>query len=218
MSKNVVIKATRRDVTGKQVKALRREGRLPAVIYGHNVEPIAISLDAHEASLMLPKLSSSTILTLDVEGEMHETLVREKQRDYVKNRLLHVDFLVISMTEKIRSQVRVDMAGTAPAVKAHEAVIVQNLNQVEVEALPRDLPERYTIDIESLTEIGNAIYVRDLPQSDKVTILTDPDEILVMATGAAPEEIEEPVVVDETAEPEVIERGKQDEDEEGGEG
>lgn len=215
MSKDVVLKATRRNVVGKQVKALRRQGLLPAVIYGHKIEPIAISLDEHDASVLLPKLSSSTVVTIDVEGKKHQALVREKQRDYIKNRLLHVDFQAISMTEKIRTMVRVDLTGTAPAVKEFNAVVVQNLNQVEVEALPRDLPERYTIDLEALTEVGSAIYVRDLPASDKVTILTDPDEAIVVATGAAPEEVEE---VEEEAvegqEPEVIERGKREEEEE----
>jgi large subunit ribosomal protein L25 len=217
MATNVVLKAARRNVTGKQVKALRRQGRLPAVIYGHNIEPLSISLDAHEASLALPKLSASTIVTVDVDGEQHEVLVREKQRDYVKNKLLHVDFQVISMTEMIRALVRIDMQGTAPAVKEHEAVIVQNLNQVEVEALPRDLPERYTISLEGLNEIGDAIYVRDLPASEKVTILMDADEIVVLASGPAPEEVEEEPVTEE-AEPEVIERGgKEEEGEEAGE-
>jgi len=213
MSKNTLIKAAHRSVTGKQVKSLRRQGRLPAVIYGHSVEPIAISLDDHEASLFLPTISSSTIVTIDVDGEQYSALVREKQKDYVKNRLIHVDFQVVSLTEKIRSAVRVDLHGVSPAVKDFEAVIVHSLSQVEVEALPQDLPERYTLEISSLAAVGDALYVRDLPASDKVHILTSPDEIIVVATGAAPEEVEE-APVSSLDEPEVIERGKKEEDEE----
>lgn len=211
MSKNVVLKAARRSVTGKQVKSLRREGRLPAVMYGHSFEPISISLDAHEASLVLPTLSSSTIVTIDLNGEEHAALVREKQKDYVKNRLIHVDFQVVSLTEKIRASVRVDIAGTSPAVKDYNAVIVHSLSEVEVEALPRDLPERYTVDISSLTSVGDALYVRDLPASDKVEILTPADEIIVVATGAAPEEVEGEGE-SQLAEPELIERGKKEEE------
>jgi len=215
MAESKVIKATRRQVTGKQVKVLRREGRLPAVLYGHNIDPLSISMDAHDASLMLASLSSSTILTIDVEGEQHAVLVREKQRDYLKNRLLHVDFQVVSMTEKISASVQIDLHGAAPAVEKFEAVVVQSLNTVHVSALPADLPERIIVDISTLENIGDGIYVRDLGVSDQVEILTDSDEIVVAMTAPAPV-IEEELAEGEgeLAEPEVIERGKQEEDEE----
>ena len=210
----VVLKATRRNVTGKQVKALRRQGRLPAVIYGHSFEPIAISLDEHESSLVIPGLSSSTIVNIDLDGETHAALVREKQRDYISNRLLHVDFQAISLTEKIRTMVQIETHGQAPAVKDFNAVIVTSLSQVEVEALPNDLPERLVVDISALKQIGDTIYVRDLPIADNVTLLTDRDEIVVVATSAAPEEVEEaPAAEEAAAEPEVIERGKKEEEE-----
>jgi len=209
----IVLKATRRNVTGKQVKALRRQGRLPAVMYGHKVDPVSISLDNHESSLILPKVSSSTIVTIDLEGEQHAALVRERQKDPVKGTLVHVDFQVISLTEKIRAAVRIEVHGLSPAVKDYNAVIVNNLTEIEVEALPGDLPERIVVDAGKLAQVGDAIYVRDLPVSDKVEVLTDVDEIVVVATGAAPEEVEE-AEGEAMAEPEVIERGKKEEDEE----
>jgi len=209
----IVLKATRRNVTGKQVKALRRQGRLPAVMYGHKVDPVSISLDNHESSLILPKVSSSTIVTIDLEGEQHAALVRERQKDPVKGTLVHVDFQVISLTEKIRAAVRIEVHGLSPAVKDYNAVIVNNLTEIEVEALPGDLPERSVVDAGKLAQVGDAIYVRDLPVSDKVEVLTDVDEIVVVATGAAPEEVEE-AEGEAMAEPEVIERGKKEEDEE----
>ncbi len=207
-----VLKATRRTVTGKQVKALRRTGQLPAVMYGHHFDPITISLDAHDASLLLADLSSSTILTIDLEGEEHAVLVREKQRDYIKNSLLHVDFQVVSLTEKIRANVRIDLHGEAPAVETFNAVVLHNITNVEVEALPRDLPERIVVDLSGLENIGDAIYVRDLKIADKAEILADPDEIVVVMTAAAPETVEE--AEEGLAEPEVIERGKREEEEE----
>lgn len=209
---NIVLKATRRSVTGKQVKALRRQGRLPAVMYGHKIEPISISLDAHQSSLIIPGLSSSTIVTIDLEGEQHAALVRERQKDYLKNQLVHVDFQVVSLTETIRAAVRINLHGTSPAVKDFNAVIMTNVTEIEVEALPRDLPEHFVIDISRLAAIGDALHVRDLEVSDKVTILTDADEIIVIATGAAPEE-EEVTEGAEGAEPEVIERGKKEDEE-----
>src|SRR5512143_1285037 len=114
---NVVLKAARRDVTGKHVKSLRRQGRLPAVLYGHKFAPIAISLDAHEASLALHGISSSAIVTVELDGEQHAALVRERQRDYVKNTFLHIDFQVVSLTEKIRTMVHIEVHGLSPAVK-----------------------------------------------------------------------------------------------------
>src|SRR5512134_953737 len=105
----VVLKATKRDVIGKQVKAMRRAGKLPAVIYGRRTEPISIALDAHGASLVLGKLTSSSLVTIDLDGTEYPALVREKQRDYIKNRLLHVDFLTVSLTEKLTAYVAIEL-------------------------------------------------------------------------------------------------------------
>lgn len=209
----VVLKASRRDVTGKGVKTLRRQGLLPAVMYGHNFEPVAITLDAHSATLTLNKVSSSTIITIDVDGDQQTVLVREKQRDFLKNQLLHVDFQVVSQNETIRTAVTVELTGTSPAVRDLNGVLVTNLTQVQVEALPRNLPERLTLDISGLDTIGSAIYVRDIVVPSGVTILTDPEEAVAVVTGAAAE-VEEPVEIAEGEEPEVIERGKKEEEEE----
>jgi large subunit ribosomal protein L25 len=208
----VVLKATRRNVTGKQVKGLRRQGRLPGVLYGHGFEPVAISLDAHESSLILPGLSSSAIVTVDLEGEQHAALVRERQKDYIRNAFIHVDFQVVSLTEKLRTMVHIEVHGLSPAVKDFNAVLVNNLTQVEVQALPQDLPERLIVDVANLATIGDAFHVRDLTIPNGVEVLTDPEEIIVVATGAAPEEVEEGAAA-EAAEPEIIERGKKEEEE-----
>jgi large subunit ribosomal protein L25 len=158
----VVLDATKRDVIGKQVKALRREGKLPAVIYGRHTEPIKINLDAHSATLALGKLTSSSLVTIKVDGTEYPALVREKQRDFIKNRLLHVDFLVVSMTEKLRTSVSVHFFGASPAVKDYNAVLVKNLEQLDVEALPTDLPERIDVDISVLARPGDGIRVREV--------------------------------------------------------
>jgi large subunit ribosomal protein L25 len=212
--KNVVLKATRRDAqSGKTVKALRREGYVPAVMYGHNFKPVSILLDAHTANLALAGLSASAIITVELDGTESATLIRERQKDYLKNRLLHVDFQVVSLNETIRAAVNIELTGTSPAVKEHNAVIVTNVSTVNVEALPRDMPQTIQVDISSLEAVGEAIYVRDLVIPSGVTVLTDPEEIVVVATGAAPEEVEEVVAETDAAEPEVIERGKKEDEE-----
>jgi len=213
----VVLKATKRSVTGKQVGQLRRAGELPGVIYGHNFEPTAISLEAHSAGLAIPKLTSSSIVNIELDGKLIPALVREKQKNYIKNVLIHVDFQAVSLTEKIRTAVSIHFHGLAPAIKEYSAIIVHNLSQLDVEALPGDLPERIEVDLGGLTKIGDAIHVRDLSLGDNVAILSDPDVMVAVATATKEEAAEEVVVAAEGAEPEVIEKGKKEEGEEGAE-
>lgn len=213
----VVLKATKRTVIGKQVNALRRAGQLPAVIYGHHVEPIAITLDAHEAGIRLSRVSSSALVTLDVDGKEYPALVRERQRNYVKNVLIHVDFLAVSLTEKLRAKVSISLTGASLAVKDYNAVLVTGLDQLEVECLPQDLPERITLDISGLAQIGDGLHVRDIKLSDKVEVLDDPDEMIVLATAPKVDETEEAAAVAGAveAEPELsVERGKKEDEEE----
>ncbi|MGC8856019.1 MAG: 50S ribosomal protein L25 [Anaerolineae bacterium] len=206
-----VLQGTKRDVTGKQVKALRRQGKLPAVIYGRHVEPLNITLDAHTAQKVLSKVTSSSLVTIVVDGKEYPALVREKQRDFIKGNLLHVDFLAVSLTEKIRATVRVEITGVSPAVKDFNAVLVTNLDELEVECLPGDLPERFVVDISSLAQVGDAIYVRDVIVPQSVRVLNDPDEVVVVATYAKEEE-EAAVAGEGMVEPEVIEKGKKEEE------
>lgn len=208
----VVISATVRTVTGKKVGVLRREGKLPGVIYGHHVDPIAIVMDTREATRTLATLTGSSLVTINVDGKEYATLVREKQRDYLKNALIHVDFLAVSLTEKIRADVTIDLTGVAPAIKDYSANVVHNLSSLSVECLPQDLPQSFVVDLSGLAKIGDAVYVRDIPAPAKVEILTHGDEIIVVAT-ATKEEVE-PEAAEGIAEPEVIERGKKEEDEE----
>jgi large subunit ribosomal protein L25 len=211
----VVLKAVKRDVTGKQVKALRRDGQLPAVIYGRHVaQPISISLDAHTAELAFAKLTSSTLVTLDVAGEEYTAIVREKQRNYIKGILTHVDFLALDLTEKIRTKVRLTFMGVSSAVKDYSAVLVHRMEALEVECLPTDLPERITVDISSLKEIGNNIRVRDIPLSENVVVLDDADDIVIVATLVKEEATDAAAVPGaEAAAPDLsVERGKKDEE------
>ncbi len=206
----VVLKATKRDVIGKKVGALRRQGKLPAVLYGHRIETTAIMLDAHEGSQTLSHLTLSSLVTINLDGREYLALVREKQRDFIKNRLVHLDFQVVSLTEKMRAKVGIELAGTAPAVKDFNAVIHTGLTEMEVECLPEDLPERIVVDISGLAELGDGVRVRDVVLSDKVEILGDLEEIIAVATAPKKEEIIEEAPVEEEAAPEVIERGKKE--------
>ncbi|MBN1146648.1 MAG: 50S ribosomal protein L25 [Anaerolineales bacterium] len=207
----IVIQAKHRQVIGKQVKALRREGWLPAIIYGHGFDPIPISLNYRESNRILPTVSSSRLVIVDIDGVRHNAVVRERQRHPVTGNMLHVDFQEVSMTEMLRTNVSLELRGEAPAVEEFGGIVVAGQEQIEIECLPGNLPNVIEVDISSLKEIGDALYVRDLPVPPNVEILTDLNELVVVITApvAEPEEAEEL----ETEEPEVIERGKREEEE-----
>lgn len=211
----VTLKASRREIIGKKVRAMRREGLLPAVLYGRDMEPTPISLNARDASRILASLGSSSLIKIDLEGEELNALVRDRQRDYLKAMFLHVDFQVVSMTEKIRANVAIHVTGTSPALSDYNAIVEQLINEIEVEALPGNLPEKFVVDVSALTEIGDQILVKDLDIPEGVTITLDLEETIVSITAAtaAVEEEEEEIEEEILEEPEVIEKGKRDEEE-----
>ena len=216
----VIIKAEKRIITGKKVKNIRLAGKVPAVIYGGKLKSLPISLDKRDTTNTLNKVSGSTILTIDIEGEEHAALVREIQQDYIKGELLHVDFLAVSLKEKLRTNVSISLIGVAPVLEEYSALIVSGLDQIEVECFPQDLPEVIEVDVSILEELGAAIYLKDIPTIENVEFLSDPEDLIAVAS-AIKEEVEEVVEeeelleeVEEGAEPEVIEHGKM-EDEEG---
>ncbi len=211
----IIINAQKRTVFGKKVGALRREGMIPGVIYGHKENPISIMMNAREVTRAVQGLTPSSIVTIKIGKESHAALIREKQRNYLRNELIHIDFQVLSLKEKIRSKIEIFMSGVAPAVKAFDGIVLNEKEFIEVEALPTDLPERITIDISVLKEIGDVIRVKDLEISDKVTVFDDLNDVIVSVSGVSVEqETEEEPVESETAEPEVVEKGKKEEEEE----
>jgi large subunit ribosomal protein L25 len=218
----VVIKATKRTVTGKHVANLRREGKLPGVLYGHHLAPLPISMDLKETTNILSKLSGSSIVNIEVENQEHAALVREKQWNYLRGSLLHVDFQAVSLTEKLRTDVSIELVGVSPAVKDLNAVVVSGIEEVEVECLPKDLPENISVDISNLKNIGDSIYLRDVPVPKDVVFLTDPNELIAVVSFIKEEVVEVVAPVEAAAvegtEPEVIEKGKKEEEPIEGEG
>ncbi|MCK9376120.1 MAG: 50S ribosomal protein L25 [Syntrophobacterales bacterium] len=204
----IVLKATKRDVVGKKVGALRRQGKLPAVLYGHSIETTPILLDAYDGAQTLSRLTSSSLLTIDLDGKQYLAQVREKQRDFIKNRLMHVDFQIVSLTEMMHTKVGIELTGTAPAVKNFNAVIHTGLTAIEVECMPQDLPARIVVDISGLAEIGDSVRVREIVLSDKVKIMADQEEIIAIAAASKKEEVSAEAPVAEEAESEEAEGGK----------
>lgn len=209
----VVINALPRKVTGKKVGVLRREGKLPGVIYGHNVDSTPIIMDLKATTKILSSITGSSIVTVNVDGKESAALVREKQRDFIRGTLLHVDFQVISLTEIIRTHVGIEFVGISPAVKNFNGLVATGLDSIEVECLPQYLPEKIVVDLSVLETIGSAIHVSDIQLDSHITVLTHVGEQIVHITTQKVEE-EEAVVAEVAAEePDVIEKGKKEEDE-----
>jgi large subunit ribosomal protein L25 len=215
----IVIKANRRQIVGKQVKSLRLEGKLPAVVYGRHIDPLPISLDMREASRTLQGLSLSALIRLHVDGEEHYVLVRDKQRDILRGSLIHVDFQAVSLTDKVRAVVRIELEGESPAVTEQGGILVSPLEQLEVESLPGDLPEVIKVDISKLLEVGDMINVKDLDLPSGVTVAYDPEETVAVVTWPEAEIVEEEVEEEEVeeVEPELVERRREEDEDEGGE-
>ncbi|MCJ7696553.1 MAG: 50S ribosomal protein L25 [Anaerolineaceae bacterium] len=214
----IVIKAQKRNVIGKQVGALRRSGYLPGVIYGRHITSFPIQMDSKVASYIINRLTSSSLVTIDVEGEKHTTIVRDRQKDVITSHLLHVDFLAVSLTEKLRTNVTIELVGDAPISENIDTVIVQSLNELEIECFPQDLPERIEVDISTLATLDDIILVSNLDLGDKIAILTDENELIASVTYVVQEVEEEEEEVedlleDEDLEPEVLEKGKQEDEE-----
>lgn len=217
MEEEIKLEAKRREVRGKKVKALRRAGVLPAVLYGTGIEPVPIELNTHETTQLLSHVSGSTLINLNIGKENHTVILRDVQVDAIRRDILHIDFLKVDMDIAIRTVVPVSLVGEAPAVKELGGVLVTGLSEVEIEALPGDLPDRITVDLEPLEEINSSISVGDIFFGKGVTILTDVDEVLAQIVPQAAEEeileeVEEEAIVELGAEPEVIEKGLREEE------
>jgi large subunit ribosomal protein L25 len=179
------LQAETRDETGKGVaRRLRADGRVPAVLYGQGVEPVALSVDAREMFHILHGAAGANALVdLAVDGEDHLVLAREIQRDHIHNTLIHIDFLAVSRTQTITANVPVVETGEAAGVK-EGGVVEHHLREVSVECFPQDVPDQIRIDISAL-ELGDMVHVSDLAAPDGVTILTSPeDAVLSIITPA----------------------------------
>ena len=176
------LEAQERTVIGKKVKALRREGFLPAIVYGSGIEPIPIKMNTKDVHQTLRVIGANTLVTLKIGKKKHLVLVRDIQREVISRDLLHMDFQEVSLEENITSTVPIVLVGDAPAVKEFEALLITNMEEIQIEAKAKDLPDTISVDITTLREIGDNILVKDLVISGDVTVLDDPDDVVIVAT------------------------------------
>ena len=207
--------AAPRQVIGKRVKALRRAGQVPAILYGYNIEPMPLQLEVKSLNRVLSRVGQSRLIKLSVQGqrEPHMALARAIHREPITGNLYHVDFMAVSMTEKIKVQVPVVLVGESPAVQRGEGVLVQAINSIEIECLPGDLMDAIRVDVSTLDKVDAQIAVKDLKVSAGIEILAGLDDMVVRVTPVREEKVEEVVPTAEVAaEVEVIEKGKKEEE------
>jgi large subunit ribosomal protein L25 len=195
------LRTTGRTVTGKKVKRLRSDGWIPAVLYGPDTPSRTIQVESRSLLKALRQAGSTTLLNLyvDDQAKPHLVLAREMQHEPLTGSLQHVDFFQVRLTEKVRTNPRLELVGESPLVKAGGAVMVQILDQVEVECLPTDLISSIQVDLSGLESLDDSIFVGDLPIPPAVTVMADPQDIVIslVAPRLVREEEEEEEVLEE---------------------
>ncbi len=182
------LQADKRTVTGRKVKKLRREGLLPANVYGKTVKSQALEVPVKDFQKIYGLVGESGLVDLAVGAEVKPVLIHNVQLDPVSDEPLHVDFHQVSLTEKTTAMIPVELAGEPPAVEQKIGILIQPLSEVEVEALPQDLPEHLTVDVSKLVNVGDSVTVADIVVDKKVEILTNAEELVAKIDALAKEE------------------------------
>ena len=211
MAKQVKLTAERRTALGRSaVRKLKATGSVPAVMYGSKDKPEALQVSRRDINAMLSHAAGENILVeLEIGGKSRLALVQEVQHAPVGGAILHIDFHAVSMDEKIQADVPLEPMGTANGVKNMGGLLEQNLRTLEIECLPRDLPDVLRVDVSALN-IGDAIHVREIPLPEGVTTRVQPD--LTAFSVLAPTVEEEPAAaaVEAATGPEVIREKKEE--------
>jgi large subunit ribosomal protein L25 len=183
----VEMTATPRAITGDRVRHLRAEGQIPAVLYGKGMDAVNLQVDARELAATLKIAGESTLVYLSVGKESYPVIIHDVHRDPLKGSIVHADFYKVRLDEKIKTMVPVVFTGESAAVKDLKGIFVRNVNEVEVEALPQDLPHEVTVDISAITALGQSITLADI-KVPKATLVGEPGEIICTVTEPMSEE------------------------------
>ncbi|MCA9372149.1 50S ribosomal protein L25 [Candidatus Woesebacteria bacterium] len=212
----IILAVQKRNVVGKANRMLRKQGMIPAVVYGQGTEPLSISIGMKDFISTYKKAGETSVIYISIEKQEIPTLITDYQIDPIRNSILHVDFIKVNLHKKIEASVPVEFVGESEAVKTLNGVLLTQTDEITVEALPTDIPHAFTIDLSKLTQIGDIVTVADLPKSSSYTIQDEEDKIIVSVVEHKEEELE-PDTTSET--PEVTAEGQEGEEaQEGAEG
>ncbi|OGN97722.1 MAG: hypothetical protein A2Z77_05010 [Chloroflexi bacterium RBG_13_51_36] len=197
----IELKAANREILGKKVKHLRRRGITPVHLFGHGIESLALQCDTSELDRVLGQAGQTRLITLKLakEKKARTVVVREYDRDWRRGELVHVDFYQVRMEEKIRLEVPVVLVGEAPALKAKTNMLEHELATLTIECLPAKIPNSIEVDINSLTDLDQAIRVKDVKLDKDITVLNNPDLVVAKISSRPVEKIEEKVVEEAVA-------------------
>ena len=195
----ILLNSEARTLFGRKVSSLRKKGLIPANIFGKDVESRAVAVKEKEFTEIFKKAGETQIIDLDGKS----VLVSNMQVDPISGLVIHVDFRQVDLKEKIEAKVPVELEGESPAEKQNLGTVVQQIHEIEVEALPADLPEKIVVDATQLVEVDQAIYVKDLKVDKNVSIKTDMESIVVKVEPPTKEEVVEaaPVAAEGEAAP-----------------
>lgn len=198
------LEAKVRTTLGKMNKQLRKEGYLPAVLYGKGQPSLSLLVSARDFEHVFRQAGESVLLNLKIEGAgERKVLVHDVAKNYIKDEPIHVDFYEADLTRKIRTKVPVHFTGTALAVKELGGVLVKNMNELEVEALPQDLPPFIEVNIENLKAFNQLIRISDLKLPDKIKLTGHPEDVVIKVQAPRSEaellELEKPTAEAEKA-------------------
>ncbi len=201
----IELKVTNREILGKKVRFLRRQGITPVHLFGPGTKSMALQCDTATLQRVLAEAGKTGLISLKLDNEKRprNVVVREVQREPRTGESLHVDFYQVKMAEKVEVEIPVVLVGEAPALKSKENMLVQELNILTVECLPDKIPASVGLDLGSLTESGQTMRVKDIELDKEVTVLNDPELVVVRISVRRVEKIEE--AVEEVVAEEVVE-------------
>lgn len=175
---------------GRALKEVRTKGLIPAELYGHGIKNEHVSVIGKDFLKLLRKAGESTIIDLSIEGKKHPVLIHDVMQDPVSDEIISVDFYQVRLDKKIRLKIPVHLVGESPAVKEKGGILVKALNEIEVEALPADIPHQLEVHLKTLLDIGNTIHVGELVVPKGVRVLVDPKFAIITVTARLTEEQE----------------------------
>lgn len=192
---------------------VRREGLIPAVIYGHNIASTHVAVNLIQFEKVLKKAGENTVVELiDDKGDTYPVLIHDVQKHYLKSRPIHADFLKVNMNEVVHANVPVEFVGTAPAVKSLNGTLVKVLSDIQVESLPADIPHSLEVDISSLEDFNSSVKVADIKVPANVKILADPEEVVAKVQPPRNLEKELEATVEDVSKVEVISKPETEEE------
>lgn len=191
MKKTYSLSVEKRLINGHKVKHLRKEGKIPASVYGHGFESTAIVVSADSFKTLYKEAGSTNLVNLSLEGTSVPVLIHFIQKHPVTQQVIHVEFLKVNLKEKLKTTVPVSIIGESAPVAQGEGTLLTVVQNIEIEALPNNIPESLVVDVTSLTAIDQELKVKDLIVPNEVTVLTDLDQTLVKVVALTIEE--EPV-------------------------